>query len=90
MLVIINVQGTILDNETFHSIGATCGQLRELNAAGSTLTDAGLQLLQGAAPRLLSLDISATRTSALAVASATWFLVVHGSGSSSDILWIDN
>ena len=68
-LVIINVQGTILDNEAFHSIGATCGQLRELNAAGSTLTDAGLQLLQGAAPRLLSLDISATRTSAPAVAA---------------------
>ena len=44
-LQIINLQGTILDNESFDSIGETCHQLKELNVSGSTITDTGLQYL---------------------------------------------
>ena len=44
-LTIINLQETILDNESFNSIGETCHLLKELNASGSTITDTGLQYL---------------------------------------------
>ena len=44
-LLVIDFQGTILDNESFNSIGETCIKLKELNASGTTITDTGLQYL---------------------------------------------
>ena len=44
-LVVIDVFETILDNESFDSIGQTCLFLKELNASGSTITDTGLEYL---------------------------------------------
>ena len=44
-LIRINLEGTILDNESFDSIGGTCHQLRDLNVSATTITDSGLEYL---------------------------------------------
>ena len=44
-LIRIDLEGTILDNETFNTIGGTCHHLRELNVSASTVTDTGLEYL---------------------------------------------
>ena len=44
-LVLIDVCETVLDNQSFESIGQTCILLKELNASGSTISDTGLEYL---------------------------------------------
>ena len=44
-LIQIDLEGTILDNETFDTIGGTCLHLRELNVTSTTITDSGLEYL---------------------------------------------
>ena len=44
-LVVIDVCETVLDNQSFESIGQTCPLLKELNASGSTISDTGLEYL---------------------------------------------
>ena len=44
-LVVIDVCETVLDNQSFESIGQTCPLLKELNASGSTISDTGLENL---------------------------------------------
>ena len=45
ILVVIDVSDTVLDNQTFDSIGQTCLLLRELIACSSTISDTGLEYL---------------------------------------------
>jgi len=79
-LVRINLQGTIIDNEGFDSIGATCTQLRELNASHSTISDDGLLYLciddetkKRRCRNLLSVDICQTKISPKAVAFLLYY-----------------
>ena len=44
-LVVIDVCETVLDNQSFESIGQSCPLLKELNASGSTISDTGLEYL---------------------------------------------
>ena len=84
LLIRINIEGTILDNEAFDSIGETCPHLRELNVSSTTVTDRGLEYLSIAVtpqgevkprcPGLLSLNLENTRCSPGGVAQ---FLYYH-------------
>jgi len=79
-LVRINLEGTILDNEAFDSIGETCTQLKEINASHSTISDVGLMYLcvseednKARCKFLVSVNIEKTKTSAKGVA----YLLYH-------------
>eukprot|EP00092_Neocalanus_flemingeri_P048628 GFUD01055542.1.p1 GENE.GFUD01055542.1~~GFUD01055542.1.p1 ORF type:complete len:481 (+),score=77.20 GFUD01055542.1:123-1565(+) len=79
-LVRINLQGTIIDNEGFDSIGEICTQLKEINISHSTITDAGLMYLcvneeddLKRCQQLLSISIEKTRTSAKSVAYLLYY-----------------
>ena len=68
-LVRINLQGTIIDNEAFDSVGATCTHLKELNASHSTISDIGLWYLcvdeetnTKRCKSLLSININSTKS----------------------------
>jgi len=74
-LVKINLQGTIIDNEAFDSIGGTCKHLRELNASHSTISDVGLWYLcvddeysTMRCPFLLSINVNQAKASEKGVA----------------------
>jgi len=82
-LLVIDFQGTILDNESFNSIGETCIKLKELNASGTTITDTGLQYLTSSissdatikvrCPSLQSINLTNTRVSSVGVAGFLFF-----------------
>lgn len=79
-LVRINLQGTIIDNEAFDSIGATCKNLKELNASHSTISDVGLWYLcvdeetnTKRCKALLSININSTKSSPKGVAYLLYY-----------------
>jgi len=78
LLTKINLTGSLVDDETFNSIGSLCSGLREMIATDSTISDKGLLHLcrgeEGLRCRnLVSVSLAKTKCSAWGVASMLHF-----------------
>lgn len=77
LLTKINLAGSLVDDETFNSIGSLCSNLREMIATDSTISDKGLMhLCRGEedpkslrCPHLVSISVAKTKCSAWGVAT---------------------
>lgn len=78
-LVKLNLEGTIIDDAAFDSLGGLCHNLREINVSDTTISDLGLKHLtlgdsdQPRCRMLVSINVMETRVTAKGVASLLHF-----------------